>query len=120
MPAPQRAKSNMGMTARVCDNHRELTNSYRSGMPITWTYDAPGLAYISLTSESSRGFVKTSVDLSDLAEDQGVESLHSIVLDFDAERRLVGIEIPGNAETVLPRDLLAERGFDENRYRRSI
>jgi uncharacterized protein YuzE len=60
------------------------------------------------------------VDLSDLAEDEGVESLHSIVLDFDAEGRLVGIEIPGNAEKVLPRDLLTARGYDETRYRRSI
>ena len=88
-------------------------------MSITWTYDAPGLAYISLTDKRPRGLVKTSVDLSDLAADEGVESLHSIVLDFDAEGRLVGIEIPGNAEAVLPRDLLAERGYDENRYRRS-
>jgi uncharacterized protein YuzE len=89
-------------------------------MSITWTYDALGLAYISLTDEQSRGFVKTSVDLSDLADEEGVESLHSIVLDFDADDRLVGIEIPGNAEQVLPRDLLAERGFDEKRHRRSI
>jgi uncharacterized protein YuzE len=88
-------------------------------MSITWTYDTPGLAHISLTDAQPAGLVKSSVDLSDLAEDEGVESLHSIVLDFDAEGRLVGIEIPGNAETVLPRDLLAERGYVENRYRRS-
>lgn len=88
-------------------------------MSITWTYDAPGLAYISLTDERSRGFVRTSVDLSDLAEDEGVDSLHSIVLDFDADGRLVGIEIVGNADAVLPRDLLAERGIDENRHPRS-
>lgn len=84
-------------------------------MSITWTYDTSGLAYISLTDKQPRGFVESSVNLSDLAEDEGVESLHSIVLDFDAEGRLVGIEIPGNAEKVLPRDLLAERGYDENR-----
>jgi hypothetical protein len=89
-------------------------------MSITWRYDAPGQAYISLTHERSRGVVKDSVDLGDLAEDEGVDSLHSIVLDFDAEGRLVGIEIPAHAERVLPRDLLAEGGYDENRYRRSI
>ena len=89
-------------------------------MSITWTYDALGLAYINLTDKRPRGFVKSSVDLGDLAEDEGIESLNSIVLDFDAEGRLVGIEIQGNAEAVLPRDLLAERGYDENKYRRSI
>lgn len=89
-------------------------------MSITWTYDAPGLAYISLTDKQSRGFVKDSVDVGDLAEDEGVESLHSLVLDFDAEGRLVGIEVTGNAEKILPRDLLAERGYDEERYRRSL
>lgn len=88
-------------------------------MAITWTYDPPGLAYISLTDRRPGDLVKSSLDLGDLAEDEGIQSLHSIVLDFDTEGRLVGIEIQGNAETVLPRDLLAERGYDEHRYRRS-
>lgn len=77
---------------------------------ITWTYESPGLAYISLTANRSRGSVRTSVELSDLAETEGIDSLHSLVLDFDAENRLVGIEIPANAEKVLPPDLLAEHG----------
>ena len=87
-------------------------------MPITWTYDAPTLAYISLTGQRAPGFVKTTVELGELAEDEGIEALHSILLDFDEAGRLVGIEISGNAENVLPRDLLAERGQDEMRHRR--
>lgn len=55
-------------------------------MAITWTYNQPGLAYISLTDKKSKGFVETSVDLGDLAEEEGVESLGSLVLDFDALR----------------------------------
>jgi hypothetical protein len=42
------------------------------------------------------------------------------VLDFDPEGRLLGIEVTGNAERVLPRDLLAEQGYDERRYRRGV
>ncbi len=42
--------------------------------------------------------MQTSVDLGDLAEDEEVESLRSLVLDFDAEGRRVGIEIHGDAE----------------------
>ena len=87
-------------------------------MSISWTCER-GLAYISLTDKQSRGFVETSADLSDLAESEGVESLHSIVFDFDVEGRLVGIEIAGNAENVLPRDLLTERGYDEQHHRRT-
>jgi uncharacterized protein YuzE len=89
-------------------------------MSITWTYDASGLAYISLTDQRPGGFVRSSVDLGALAEDEGIESLHSIVLDFDADGRLVGIEIQGNAEAVLPRDLLAEHGYGESKDRRSV
>ena len=90
-------------------------------MSISWTYDSDeGLAYVSLTDKRARGTAETSVDLSDLADEEGVESLHSIVLDFDGEGRLVGLEITGNAHAVLPRDLLAERGFDETRHRRQL
>ena len=87
-------------------------------MPISWTYDPSGLAYISLTDRPARGAVEESIELSDLAAEEGPEALHSIVLDFDSEGRLVGLEITGNAQQVLPRDLLAERGWDETRYRR--
>lgn len=88
-------------------------------MSISWTYEQ-GLAYISLTDQRSPGFVRTSVELGELAQSEGVESLHSIVLDFDAEGRLVGIEIPGDADKVLPLDLLAERGYVQQRHRRTI
>lgn len=49
-------------------------------MSISWTYDPDGLAYISLTDERTRGMVETSVLLSDLAAEEGVESLHSIAV----------------------------------------
>jgi uncharacterized protein YuzE len=86
-------------------------------MPITWTYER-GLAYINLTHRHGPGTTATSVPLSSLADEEEVESLHFIVLDFDADGRLIGIEIAGHAENVLPRDLLAERGYDETKYRR--
>ena len=89
-------------------------------MSISWTYDPGGLAYVSFTDKRTRGMVDTSVDLSDLAAEEGVESLHSIVLDFDSDGRLVGLEITGKAEQVLPRDLLAERGYDKTRHRRQL
>ena len=90
---------------------------------IHWTFDAgygpeSSQAYIYLTDETHAGMVAESVELSDLAAEAGVEALDSIVLDFNSEGRLVGIELPGCATAVLPRDLLAERGFDERRYRR--
>lgn len=89
-------------------------------MSISWTYHPPGLAYVSFTDKNARGMVETSVDLGDIADEEGVESLHSIVLDFDSEGRLLGLEVVGNAEKVLPRDLLAERGYDETRHRRQL
>ena len=89
-------------------------------MSISWTYDPDGLAYVSFTDKRTRGMVETSVDLSDLAAEEGVEALHSIVLEFDGDGRLVGLEITGKAQQVLPRDLLAERGDDETRHRRPL
>jgi hypothetical protein len=90
---------------------------------IHWTFDAghspeSSQAYIYLTDEDTAGVVATSVELTELAEREGVEALQSIVLDFNSEGRLVGIELPACAASVLPKDLLAERGFDESRYRR--
>jgi uncharacterized protein YuzE len=90
---------------------------------IHWTFDAgyspeSSQAYIYLTDTIKDGMVVESVELGDLAAEAGVKALHSLVLDFDNEGRLVGIELPGCATAVLPRALLAERGFDESRYRR--
>jgi uncharacterized protein YuzE len=77
---------------------------------LQWTFDrAHGMAYISLTDERAGGEV-TSVVLDGLAEEEGIDALHSLILDFDAEGRLLGIEVAGDAERVLPRDLLAEHG----------
>lgn len=88
---------------------------------ITWTIDQQQkLAYISLTDRVARGQVETSVDLSDLADAEGVGALHSLVLDFDDEGRLVGIEVAANAERILPLDLLAERGYEPEKYRRDL
>ena len=87
---------------------------------LQWKLDREGdLAYISLTDRRPGGDV-TSVDLSDLAEEEGVDALHSLVLDFDRDGRLVGIEVAGDAGRVLPPDLLAEQGHDPERYRRSV
>lgn len=76
-----------------------------------------GLAYISST-QSGGGAAVTSVELSDLAEEAGVEALHSLVLDFDRDGRLLGVEVVGNAGRVLPEDLLADQGHDERAHRR--
>ena len=107
------------MTGDRCSESAVARRSLRA-MPIYWTYDPAGLAYVSFSSEPTRGTVETSVALSGIADDEGVDALHSIVLDFDREGRLVGLEITGNAEKVLPRELLAERGEDETRYRREL
>ena len=83
---------------------------------IHWTLSDQGdLAYIYLTDKIEKGSAATTVDLSDLAQVEGVEALQSILLDFDADGRLLGIEIL-DAAGVLPRDLLRERGHDESRH----
>jgi uncharacterized protein YuzE len=71
-----------------------------------------GDAYIYL-GESSSGVVKTSVPLwsrngllSTLFGRRRPDALESLILDFDHDGRLFGIEIFGSAETVLRRELL--------------
>ena len=60
---------------------------------LRWTLDRDnGLAYISLTDERAGGEV-TSVDLGELAKEEGIDALHFLVLDFDPEGRLLGIEV---------------------------
>jgi uncharacterized protein YuzE len=71
------------------------------------TYDpAADAGYVYLRDIDSGG-VKHTVPLdADDAED-GVDALSSIVLDFDGEERLIGIEVL-NASEVLPPELLRD------------
>jgi uncharacterized protein YuzE len=64
------------------------------------------MAYIGFNPQK-RGIVAESVDLSDYADDAGVETLHDLILDFDKRGRLVGIEVM-NAERALPESLIYE------------
>jgi uncharacterized protein YuzE len=68
------------------------------------TYDpSVDAGYISLREIESGG-VKHTVPLD---SDGGLEALGSIVLDFDGEERLIGIEVL-NASDVLPPELLRD------------
>jgi uncharacterized protein YuzE len=62
-------------------------------------------AYIYLT-EPYLGIAKTSVPLVPTEDDQP-DGLRSLVLDFDSDGKLVGIEVSGPASHVLRDDLLA-------------
>jgi len=62
------------------------------------------MGYIGLRPDGS-GIVADSVELSDYADDAGVETLHDLILDFDARGRLIGIEVM-NAKRALPESLL--------------
>ena len=61
---------------------------------VEWDRDADA-AYIRLIPEEERvqGVSSDSVTLDDLAEEAGIEALHSLVLDFDRDGRLIGIEV---------------------------
>ena len=63
-------------------------------MNVKWDRDADA-AYISLIPEKERvqGVSSDSVTLEDVAEETGIEALHSLVLDFDRDGRLIGIEV---------------------------
>jgi uncharacterized protein YuzE len=52
-------------------------------------------AYISLIPNDERvyGVSHDSVTLEDVAEETGIGALHSLVLDFDSDGKLIGIEI---------------------------
>jgi uncharacterized protein YuzE len=63
------------------------------------------MAYIGF-GEHRRGSVAESVPFADWATEAGVETLHDLILDFDADGRLLGIEV-FNAKKVLPDSLLA-------------
>jgi hypothetical protein len=63
-----------------------------------------GNAYISLAKRGSNGGVATSVLLWPV--DDQPEALASLVLDFDADGRLVGIRVLDPADRVLRSELL--------------
>ena len=57
--------------------------------------------------EHGTGIVAESLALGDFAAEAGVDTLHDLILDFDAKGRLIGIEVM-NAKKVLPEALLAQ------------
>ena len=65
-----------------------------TGVKIKWDRDADA-AYISLIPDEERvyGVAQDSVTLDDVAEDTGIGALHSLVLDFDCDGKLIGIEV---------------------------
>jgi hypothetical protein len=72
------------------------------------TLDAEtGYAYIYL-GEPSVGVVKESVSLR--PDDGEPDALHSLVLDFDREGRLFGIEVLVPADATLRAELLEDAG----------
>lgn len=62
--------------------------SRAEGVRVTYdrTVDA---AYVYLGGGQSA----TTVPLDELAEAEGLDALHSILLDFDADGRLIGVEV---------------------------
>lgn len=56
---------------------------------------AADAAYISLISDQERidGVSHDSITLDDVAEETGIAALHSLVLDFDRDGKLIGIEV---------------------------
>jgi uncharacterized protein YuzE len=64
-----------------------------------------GYAYVYLC-EPQRGIVKESIEL-EKRDDDDPDALESLVLDFDRDGRLIGIEILGRAEKTLRPELLA-------------
>lgn len=71
------------------------------------TLSANNMAYISLC-EIKKGGVAYSVPLESEELDPDAETLDRFVLDFDKADRLIGIEVLGFADKVLPESLLAE------------
>jgi uncharacterized protein YuzE len=65
------------------------------------TRDKHGMAYVYL-DEPGVDQVRRSVPLYSCDEADEVPALHCLVLDFDGDGRLVGIEVLGQAHRVLP------------------
>lgn len=72
-------------------------------MKIEWDKEA-NAAYISLIDDNERvfGVSKDSVPLDELEEAAEISALHSLVLDFDRDGKLIGIEV------LSPRSVLRE------------
>jgi uncharacterized protein YuzE len=63
-------------------------------MDVSWDRSVDA-AYISLIPPDERtyGVAADSVTLEEIAQDAGVEALHSLVLDFDRDGKLIRIEV---------------------------
>jgi uncharacterized protein YuzE len=83
-------------TARLVPVTRDdgCNSASMAGVNIRWDRDADA-AYISLVpaDECGYGVSHDSVTLEGLAKETGIDALHSLVLDFDREGKLIGIEV---------------------------
>ena len=80
-------------------------------MTVRVTIDpSTGYGYIYL-ADIEAGGVAASVPLMGRAEAGEPTALEDLVLDFDGDGRLVGIEIAGPADRVLPREVIEEADF---------
>lgn len=70
-------------------------------MNIQWD-QAADAAYINLIPDAERvhGVTAESVTLEDVAEEAGVRALQSLVLDFDRDGKLIGIEVLAPRQTL--------------------
>jgi uncharacterized protein YuzE len=71
-------------------------------MHVSWDRSADA-AYISLIPPDERtyGVVADSVTLEEIAHEAGIPALHSLVLDFDRDGRLIGVEVYGDVRATL-------------------
>jgi uncharacterized protein YuzE len=79
-------------------------------MDVSWDRSVD-TAYISLIPPGERtyGVAAHSVTLEESAEEAGVQALHSIVLDFDRDGKLIGIEVLAAGATLRESTLRAAR-----------
>jgi uncharacterized protein YuzE len=70
-------------------------------MDVSWDPSVDA-AYVSLipAGERTHGMVADSVTLEEIAEETGITALHSLVLDFDRDGKLIGIEVLGARATL--------------------
>jgi len=70
-------------------------------MRIKWDREADAVE-ISLIPDDERlhGIAQDSVTFEDVAEETGISALHSLVLDFDREGMLIGIEVLAPRQTL--------------------
>jgi uncharacterized protein YuzE len=63
-------------------------------MDVSWDRSVDA-AYISLIppDEQTYGVAADSISLEELGQDGGIGTLHSLVLDFDRDGKLIGIEV---------------------------